>query len=379
MRSVMSRLPVLVLVAAGLAAAPGLARESSAFTPAISVAQSGAGAMTLVATTGQLGGTAALNPRHPERHVVQRGDTLWDIASRFLRDPWVWPEIWQVNPQIANPHLIFPGDVISLVYIDGQPRLMLERGMVERRSPQVREQRLDDAIPTIPFEAIRAFLTRPSVLTREQAENLPYVLTFREGKLMAAAGDDVYVRGIDAGTGEFFSVVNVGDPLIDPDDGAVVGYQGQYTGRGRLRRGGDPATLTLTDSERETLRGDRLLPEERMPSLNFLPRAPERAIEGRVIAVREGLSLIGPWMVVVINRGERDGIAPGHVLQVHQAGEVVRDTIGGSGMFGEKVTLPEELAATIMVFRSFDRISYALVMQSVNEFRVLDTVRTPGS
>lgn len=379
MRSITSRLPVLVLVAAGLAAVPGLARERSALTPAISIAQSGAGAMTLVATTAQLGGAAALDPRHPERHVVQRGDTLWDIASRFLRDPWVWPEIWQVNPQIANPHLIFPGDVISLVYTDGQPRLMLERGMVERRSPQIRQQRLDDAIPTIPFEAVRAFLTRPSVLTREQAQNLPYVLTFREGKLMAAAGDDVYVRGIDAGTGEFFSVVHVGDPLIDPDDGAVVGYQGHYTGRGRLRRGGDPATLTLTDSKRETLRGDRLLPEEPMPSLNFLPRATERAIEGRVIAVREGLSLIGPWMVVVVNRGERDGIAPGHVLQVYQAGEVMRDTIGASGRFGEKVTLPEELAATIMVFRSFDRISYALVMQSVNEFRALDTVRSPAS
>ncbi len=379
MRSVMSRLPALMLVAASLAAAPGLAREATLVTPALTGGPSGASALAVITASGQLGGTAALNPRHPERYVVQRGDTLWDIASRFLRDPWVWPEIWQVNPQIANPHLIYPGDVISLVYIDGEPRLILERGRVERRSPEVREQRLDDAITTIPFDAIRAFLSRPSVLTRDQAENLPYVLTFREGKLMAAAGDDVYVRGVDAATGEFFSVVNVGDPLVDPDDGAVVGYQGTYTGRGRLRRGGDPATLVLTDSERETLRGDRLLPEARMPSLNFLPRAPERAVDGRVIAVTEGLSLIGPWMVVVINRGERDGLEPGHVLQVHQAGAEVRDTIGGSRLFGEKVTLPEELAATIMVFRSFDRISYALVMQSVNEFRVLDTVRNPGT
>lgn len=379
MRSVMSRLPAFVLVAASLAAAPGLAREASPFNPAMLGGPSGVGALAVIAATGQLGGTAALNPRHPERYVVQRGDTLWDIASRFLREPWVWPEIWQVNPQIANPHLIYPGDVISLVYIDGEPRLILERGRVERRSPQIREQRLDDAIPTIPFDAIRAFLSRPSVLTRDQAENLPYVLSFREGKLMAAAGDDVYVRGVDAATGEFFSVVNVGDPLVDPDDGEVVGYQGRYTGRGRLRRGGDPATLVLTDSNRETLRGDRLLPEERIPSLNFLPRTPERAVEGRVIAVTEGLSLIGPWMVVVVNRGARDGLEPGHVLQVHQAGAEVRDTIGGSRLFGEKVTLPEELAATIMVFRSFDRISYALVMQSVNEFRVLDTVRNAGT
>lgn len=397
-RSSFIQLPVLLAISAGLVACAGeparlaeaqapasapLAHErQSASAPrgsATAGASSAAAGQHLPAAVGQLRQAVALNPRHPDSYVVQRGDTLWDIAGRFLREPWVWPEIWQVNPQIANPHLIYPGDVISLVYIDGQPRLILERGTAERLSPRIREERIEDAIATIPHDAIRAFLSRPSVLTREQAETLPYVLSFRDGKLMAAAGEDIYVRGTTAESGSYFSVVNVGEALVDPDDGEVVGFQGNYTGRGRLRRGGDPATLFLTDSQRETLRGDRLLEEELLPSLNFMPRSPDRSIEGRIIAVEEGLSLIGPWMVVIINRGDRDGLAPGHVLQVYQAGEEIRDTIGGSGMFGEKVRLPEELAATMMIFRTFDRISYGLVMQSVNEFRVLDTVRNPGT
>jgi hypothetical protein len=346
-----------------------------------------AASATMPAAVGQLRQNVALNPTHPDSYTVQRGDTLWGISARFLREPWFWPEIWQVNPQIANPHLIYPGDIISLVYIDGQPRLTLERGSTVRLSPSIREEPIGEAIHTIPFDAIRAFLSRPSVLTREQANELPYVLTFREGKLMAAAGEDVYVRGTNGAAGSYFSVVNIGEALVDPDDGAVVGYQGTYTGRGRIRRSGDPATLFLTDSQRETLRGDRLVPEELLPNMNFVPRAPRGQVEGSVIAVKDGMSLIGPWMVVVINRGARDGIEPGHVLQVYQAGGEVIDDIGGvrsgrfgrAAMFAEKVQLPEELAATIMVFRAFDRISYALVMQSVNEFRALDKVRSPGN
>lgn len=329
---------------------------------------------------GQRTREATLNPDHPDRYTVQRGDTLWDIAARFLNEPWFWPEIWQVNPQIDNPHLIFPGDVISLVYIDGEPRLMLERGRAERLSPRVREERIEDAIPTIPYEAIRAFLTRPGVLAREQVDGLPYVLQIRGGRLMAGAGQDLYVRGLANGeVGEYYSVVRIGDELVDPDDRRVLGYQSVYTGRGELRRSGDPATVFLTDSARETVRGSRLLPEAVSPGLNFMPRAPETDVEGRVIAVSNGVSRIGPWMVVAINRGERHGLAPGHVLEVWEAGEEVRDTIGGrSGRFGELVRLPDEYAATMMVFETFDRMSYGLVMDAVTEFRVHDTVRSPA-
>lgn len=327
---------------------------------------------------GQTDQPVALNPDHPDRYVVVRGDTLWDIAGRFLRDPWYWPEIWQVNPQIANPHLIFPGDVISLVYIDGEPRLILERGRVERLSPRIREERLEDAIPTIPYDAIRAFLSRPTVLPADQIEGLPYVFTTRHGNLLSSAGQEVYVRGTNGSARDRYNVVTIGDPLTDPDDGTVVGYEGIHVGEGHISRAGDPATLYLEHTRRETRRGDRLLPDTEPDTMNFFPRAPEQPVEGRVIHVSDGVSMIGTWMVVVINRGARDGLEPGHVLQVYEAGRVERDTIGGTGLFGQNVQLPDELAANMMVFRTFDRISYGLVMEAYNEFRVHDIVRSPA-
>ncbi|HSG63470.1 MAG TPA: LysM peptidoglycan-binding domain-containing protein, partial [Gammaproteobacteria bacterium] len=169
-----------------------------------------------------------VNPSHPGRYVVQPGDTLWDIASLFLQDPWYWPEIWQINPQVANPHLIYPGDVLSLAYLDGQPVIQLERGTavaptpagVTRLSPQVRTEQLEQAIPTIPFETLRAFLSRPTVLEDEQIESLPYVFAQAEG-LVGSAGREVYVRGTTAPTGTVFSLVHLGNELVDPDDNEV--------------------------------------------------------------------------------------------------------------------------------------------------------------
>ena len=169
----------------------------------------------------QQSGSIPLNPQHPERYVVQRGDTLWDISARFLRDPWFWPEIWTVNPQVANPHLIFPGDVLTLVYVDGRPQLQLQRGPVvsgdtERLSPRIREQDLADAIPALPWEVIGAFLNRGTVLERDQVRRLPYVVALEEGRLVGAAGLKAYVRG-DLNGREQYAVVHVGDPLVDPD------------------------------------------------------------------------------------------------------------------------------------------------------------------
>jgi hypothetical protein len=324
----------------------------------------------------------ALNPRHPETYVVKRGDTLWDIAAMFLRDPWNWPEIWQVNPQVQNPHLIYPGDVLSLAYIGGRPVLQVQRGGgggggVERLSPRIRTEPLEEAIPTIPYETIRAFLSRPAVLDRKQIDSLPYLVAQREG-LMASAGDDVYVRRAeDAGVGHVFNVVHVGEPLVDPDDNDVIGYEGIYVGQGNVRRTGDPATLRLTETDREATVGDLLLAEEDEVPLDFLPRAPESNIEGRIISVVDGVSLIGQYHVVVINRGRRDGLEPGHVLRAFRKGDEIRDTVGGGANFGQKVQLPDEPAGVMMVFRTFDRISYALVMEATNAIRVLDSVRNP--
>ncbi len=322
-----------------------------------------------------------VNPRHPERHVVVPGDTLWDIASMFLQDPWYWPEIWQINPQVENPHLIYPGDVLSLAYIDGQPVIQLERGTVgsgdvTRLSPRVRSEPLEEAIPTIPFETLRGFLSRPAVVESEQLETLPYVFAQAQG-LVGSAGQDVYVRGTSAPVGTVFSLVHLGDELVDPDDGEIIGYEGLYVGQGRISQSGDPSTLLLTESARETLNGDYLLEDESQTPANYFPRAPESEIDGTIISVVDGISLIGQYQVVILNRGARNGLEPGHVLQAYQAGEIVTDEFAPTGLFADKVRLPDVPAGTMMVFRTFDRISYALVMEATNEIRVMDIVRNP--
>lgn len=328
-----------------------------------------------------LAGQVPLNPRHPERYVVKRGDTLWDIAAMFLRDPWYWPEIWFANPQVANPHLIYPGDVLTLVYVNGRPRLQLERGDAvaggtERLSPRIREQGLEEAIPTIPRQVIGAFLGRGSVLQKDEIEKAPYVLAIRDGHMIGAAGNDLYVRGEVAGAGAGYSVVHVGDKIVDPDDGALLGYQGIYAGSGTIRRVGDPATLLVADSSREILEGDRLISQTVSYPANFYPRAPEKPVEGSIIAVVDGVSQVGQYQVIVINRGTRHGLEVGDVLRVWQAGQKVTDRVR-SGLSSRKVQLPDEPAGVSMVFRTYDRVSYALIMEASSEIHVMDTVRNP--
>jgi hypothetical protein len=348
-----------------------------------SIAQERGSRLELATAVGQQPPSPVLNPRHPESYVVQQGDTLWDIASMFLRDPWYWPEIWQINPQVENPHLIFPGDILSLAYLDdGRPVVQLERGPqvaqggggVERLSPRVRSQPLEEAISTIPYETIAAFLSRPRVIEEDQIDELPYIVAHREG-LIGSAGRDVYVRGTDAPTGAVFNVVERGEELVDPDTKDVLGYQGIYVGQGRLDRTGDPGTLRMLETEREAVVGNYLMTEEDVQALNFLPRSPDRQVDGRIISVLSGGSLIGQYDVVVINRGTESGLEPGHVLRAFQAGRTIRDTQRGS--IGQKVQLPDEPAGTMMVFRTGERLSYALVMEATTAISLLDHVRNP--
>ena len=320
-----------------------------------------------------------LQPSHPNQYVVKRGDTLWDISTMFLRDPWFWPEIWFVNPQVDNPHLIYPGDLLTLIYVDGKPRLQLERAAgTERRSPRIREESIEQAIPTIPYETIAAFIASHAVLAEEDIQGLPYILTSRHGHLATAAGNTVYVRGTDGGLGTRYDVIHVGDPLVDPDTNNVLGYEGIFVGKGRIERTGDPATMLLTETDREALDGDRLIREdEGTIPMNFYPRAPERNVEGQIISVIDGVSLIGTYQIVVLNRGARHGLERGHVLTVLQKGEVVADRYGKGRVFKEQVTLPDEPAGTVMVFQIYDRASYGLIMRATSEIRVLDKVRNP--
>jgi hypothetical protein len=282
----------------------------------------------------------------PDEYVVQDGDTLWDIAATFLRDPWYWPEVWYVNPQVENPHLIYPGDVLALVVIDGQQRITNVRASTYRLSPQARVSPLTESISSIPYEEIDAFLSKGLVLEKDQADRLPYILATRGDHMIASAGNEVYIRGGEAtANGTRYSVVHVGDELVDPDDNDVIGYQGIYIGEGSLSRGGDPATVALTDTNREALTGDRLIPETVDIPLNFFPKAPDIDVNGRIISVVDGVSLIGQYQVVVMNRGARNGLAPGDVLTVYQAGEKIRDRFGGGSLLGgEMVTLPDEEA-----------------------------------
>ena len=314
-----------------------------------------------------------LAPGAPNEYVVQVGDTLWDIAGTFLKDPWYWPEIWHINEQVENPHLIYPGDVLGLVYIDGQPRITNVRASTYRLSPQARITPLSESITSIPYEDVASFLSSGMVLEKAQADSLPYLVATRGDHLIASAGNDVYVRGLpSASPGARYSVVQVGDPLYDPDDNRLIGYQGISVGEGALRRNGDPATIALTDTQQEAKAGDRFLPEEVNIPLNFFPRSPTSSIEGRIVSVVGGVTQIGQYMVVVLNRGENNGVSVGDVLTVWQTGEEIDDHIAGG-----KVVLPEEEAGTIMVFKTYDRISYGLVMEATQAIHVHDTVRNP--
>jgi hypothetical protein len=320
----------------------------------------------------------------PDSYVVKRGDTLWGIAKVFLRDPWYWPEIWQVNPQVHNPHLIYPGDTLRLVYIDGQPQIVLQRGDGVRVEPRVPSEPIDSAITTIPYATVAAFMSKPTVLDRDQIKTAPYVLATRDLHVVMSEGDTVYARGFTspAELGSHYNVVRVGDALIDPDDNRVLGYDGIFTGSGHVTRQGDPTTLIMTESARESRAGDKLIPGGVDVPLDFIPSAPRVKTNGRIISVANGVTVIGQYEVVVVNRGARDGLAPGNVLGVFDTGPVVADT-DKRGFFNldrlgaKRVQLPSERTGTFMVFKTFDNISYGLIMEATNLIRVGDKIENP--
>ncbi len=345
-----------------------------------------------------------LKPDYPEKYVVVRGDTLWDISARFLKDPWMWPKLWHFNPHIANPHLIYPGDILTIIFINGKPMLQVTRngqvvsmpveGTAEsaavppevlksgqryptvKLSPRVREQGLDEAIPTISINVIGPFLTRPRVVAEGELEMAPYIMEHGDDHLISGDQYKVYVRGlVEDEAHAAYTVVRAGQVYRNPkDEDDILGYEAIYLGDARLTRLGDPATMRISESAREILRGDRLIPKgDEIIQHSFSPRAPDHKVDGQIISVLDGVNMIGQYQVVVLDLGRQDDVVAGHVLAVNQRGKQVRDLISGE----PDVVLPTERGGTVMIFRVFDRVSYALVMEATKTLRLLDQVTNP--
>ena len=321
-----------------------------------------------------------LKDGHPQAYTVVRGDTLWDISGKFLRQPWKWPEIWQANPQVQNPHLIYPGDVLNLVYVDGQPRIVLNRGESRgtiKLSPNVRSTPLAEAIPTIPLEKINSFLLSNRILDSEaQLSQSPYVVAGNAERVVSGAGDRLYARGdfVHGGEGQVYGIFRQGKTYTDPRTGELLGINADDIGTGEVvAEEGDIATLVLSRTTQEVRLGDRLLPtEERSVSSTFQPSEPATPVDGEILDVPRGVTQIGQLDVVTLNKGRRDGLEEGNVLAVYRNGEIVRDRITG-----ESVKIPDERAGLLMVFRAYDKLSYGLVLNATRALEVHDKVRNP--
>ncbi|PCJ32573.1 MAG: peptidoglycan-binding protein [Gammaproteobacteria bacterium] len=341
----------------------------------------------LLVSTFTFAGEVVLNPDHPQEYTVVSGDTLWDISGKFLQYPWHWPELWSVNSHIKNPHLIYPGDLLSLVYRNGKYGLELTRGSrTYKLSPEAHEIILDKAISTIPMDVIKAFLTRPEVLDEGELAKAPYVVASKGERLISGAGDEVYVRGLTDKDITHFSLFSKGITYTDPQTEEILGYEAIYKGDARLVAAGDPATLSLKKTTQEILIGDRLLPvTDEQYEMNFLPRAPETEIEGQIISVFNGVSQVGQYQIVVLNLGERNQLEIGHVLSIYQAGNTIIDPVisgreeetyfnAGDVDRNQMVTLPDTHAGIAMVFKTFEKVSYAIIMKATTAIHINDKV-----
>ena len=324
-----------------------------------------------------------INPRHPEDYTVVKGDTLWDISGKFLHYPWQWVELWETNPQIKDPDLIYPGDRLTFSMKDGKPRLHLSKRLsrsgssnaISKLKPKIRESELQEAIKLIPTDAIAPFLTSPRVVDKETLENSPYVIDFAGEHLIAGTGDRVYVRSILAPESLNYTIYRAGETYTNHQTQEILGYEAKFIADARLQKSGDPATLEIIKSSREIRRGDRVMINTNNEiALNYFPRSPENPINGRIISVFDGVSQIGQHNVVVLDIGSVDGIEVGHTFTIYHDGRIVKDPF--SKQTNATVKLPDEIAGILMVFRSFKRVSYGLVMSATQAIHIHDKVRS---
>ena len=353
-----------------------------------------------------------IKPDAPDRYTVVPGDTLWGISQRYTDSPWRWPELWNLNrEQIRNPHLIYPGYVIVLDRERGQltiggadrpvptdrptptapgadapPAATAPGGAAGapgavKIGPRVRAESLaKQEIPSIPSAAIEPFLSRPLVIEPDGLEKGPTIIATQADRVLLAAGNSAYVRGIGKSKDDVWYVYRKGNPLVDPDTNQTLGYEAVYLGTAQLTRPGEPATVTLTETVVEVGAGDKLVAAGRPQSVNYAPRAPSSQIKGRVMAVYGGVGKVGeagPQQIISINRGKADGLEVGHVLALYNLGGTVRDTTKKQDDPAARIQLPDERAGLAFVFRVFDRVSYALIMQVTRPVAALDVVQTP--
>lgn len=351
---------------------------------------------------------AQLRADHPDSYTVRKGDTLWSISARFLSKPWLWPEIWQANPQVQNPHLIYPGDVLNLSFING-PRLGLQ--------PRVRAE--GEPIPAIPLSELRMFLKDTRVMDSNEVSDAPYVVGFEEARLRGTVGQNIYVRDLKGDPGQHWAIVRpthvfrgfkeddrsepfglVGHDL-DSDVSMVrtpwkedfrndhhygrgkdLGVEVTVIGTAETLRTGDPSTLLLLDSTQEIRKGDRIMPVDDKPyDAFYYPHAPKTVPDNaRVVAFADALDAVGPKQVVALSIGAKDGVENGQTYSVVHPGETIHDDVANNSWnrgVGKEVTLPEEFVGHVMIFRTFDRVSYGLVMDGLKPVSKGDRLTMP--
>lgn len=330
----------------------------------------------------------ALATNHPSSYTVKKGDTLWDISGVFLKNPWEWPRIWQVNPKICNPNLIYPGDTVNLVFVEGQPKLDVKRanpcgGTVKmspgtggdgKLDPRIRVEPLPAPIPAIPLDVIDPFLNGSRVVEPGVLEEAPYVLIGTQKHVVTGAGDSINARGQFDPKVPVYGIYRKGKVYVDEHTNEVLGVEAIDIGSAKvLQTEGDIAKMSILRSTREVLGVDRLLAsEERAIDAIFYPSPPENDIEGKVIDIAGGVNQFGPMSVVLIDKGERDGLEIGNVLALYQTGETMKDPVTG-----EVVKLINERAGLLMVFNVFEKTSYGLVLESDRPLSMDSTVRKP--
>ena len=307
--------------------------------------------------------TVVYEPEYPQTYIVQEGDTLWDISSVFLRDPWFWPEIWFKNPQVENPHLIYPGDTLAIVYVGGERKIqLLSRGeqgsvlaqtegglKVVKINPRVRTQSIDATIPSIPIESIRHLLQRPMIIDEETLNDSAYVLSSLDNHLINSINDKLYVRKLDTtkGIGRYH-IYRPNRALFDPITNELLGYEALYVGESRLLLRGDPASVRVTNSEREILRDDRVMPMDNSSfERDFFPKPPSTDVSGKIVALVDSISKSGAFQTIAINLGNRDGVESGNILRIRRNGDVVPDKTEEDPLF--TVKLPDEQIGMAMI------------------------------